>query len=270
MALVEVKRTTSGDRYIGTLGLVDDAPTATVLPHFTNFPAGRRGEWVESVSNATLPSGRKIQVTEQYMCVVESAVAGNAAAWERRSPQIIKDGRISLFVKPGQIIEPRKPTLLKFLPDAELSGHPIYYDETALDIREALPLFSDPYKAVFSITLAVNLEQQPSGQVSTTMYSKLYEPIYDAGEKLNGKLRRGVALIDPDEAKADQYFGTFAQSSTPEGLTTTSFGRLNWADDYFGDFQTIVQAQLTHTAEADRVTTGGSLGFVIEWVRING
>lgn len=173
------------DRYLGTLGLAADAPTS-VMPHYTDFPAvASEHEWLESVSNTILPSKRKIQVTEQYMCVRNTTTV-DPTAWERRSPQIIKQSWLSRFVKPGQTIDAGRYHLLEFDPNVEFGGHPIYWDKHAVDFTAWLPTATEPYKTTFNVSLRVNWTQQPSGQIETYSFSKLYYPEYDPGTKLKG------------------------------------------------------------------------------------
>lgn len=261
------------DRYIGTLGLADDLIRTSSLPHHLDFPAGTRNDWLLAVSDTVLPSGRLIQDTEEYFCIVDKTVAGKSTAWECRGPQIIKQNWVSRFVKPINNYLPNNFYYVSFLSDNISGGNPAYFDLLSIDITSWLPSFEDSkYMATFDISLSIVWAEEPSGQEQTAMYASIHErpdPYVPGKLGADQRLITGIPIYDAEDKPIEQFFGTFNQPSTVKGFTTSFFSRLDFADNYYSDFQTIVHTRIMHTAETPRSIIGGALGFSCIWRKVN-
>ncbi len=69
------------DKYLGTLGLLADAPKNPNKPHYTGFPAADSGGWVWVKSEAKI-DGVDLLIDQNWMCTADGTLAGKPEKWE--------------------------------------------------------------------------------------------------------------------------------------------------------------------------------------------
>jgi hypothetical protein len=163
------------DRYIGTVGETGDAPTGSGFPHYTNFPAAQKNEWVRIVSIFTLPDLTFLISGEEWICKENNTPAATTTKWERRQNNELPGYEVKRSLDYTFPLPPNTFALVKFKPPEVRGKAPVVSDLERTDLSLWFPNSTQNIHTKLDIDLVVNFGAEPAGDrficIGTQEYS---------------------------------------------------------------------------------------------------
>lgn len=243
------------DRYLGTVGAVADAPKNAVLPHFTEFPAANKLNWVRSTA-LTGVSGKILHAGEEWVCIADNTPANTPDKWELRQRMILSNPyevmyqirRARFLENPPLSILPNQNYILHFNLnfDGQYGEKESFFDEKNVDI--SLWMTGNP---IYSYNAELSVEWTPESSGSRLIGIQIAEflPLYDMGERdSSGNLLLGERLDEINNTD-QSWLVSKREPAIRGGEITNAYVKLVPAFfEYFEYFQTMISVIVSHDA----------------------
>jgi len=248
------------DRYIGTIGAAADAPANAIFPHYTEFPAANKYDWLQVVSNTTI-NGKNLLAGQEFVCGENNTSKATASKWELR--QKLKNNALQVSnyferIKHTQTKVIAPPNTKMPIPFSRLiaqAGEKIYHDSYRTEITNWFKSYNEG-SAYIPVTINVNIvfESNPQGFRTCEVYLQEFYRDYTPGQKnpnesalltgspLNGAMHEGIS--------GDLILSS-AVAATAKGVTILEGSVVFRQEQRFSDFQNIVYMYVNHNAPID-------------------
>lgn len=244
-----------GDRYLGTLGPIIDAPANSKYPNFLSFPAAKKGEWVRITKSQTMVGtpNKPVNLGEEWVCNETTETIGLASNWELRSVGQMQLMRQVAYVKreiyfrvPIINLAPKQQYVVKFSPvfDVAISSATIPMDQSFVDLSGIVSIPGTLYYKLFA---SAEFTPESSGACKVDIRTIEYLPEHPLGAKdNNGNLLLGERL-DPTNLTDVKIWSYMESDSVKEGRYTvlTALKTLSTLD-FYDFFQTNMLVQVSH------------------------